>query len=103
MSRVLDWHMPENVVDQMNDVFVYEILLLEKFIRGRATGTHPTLLRHSTTGIETNNTHMSNSAAISRSRDCSSVGCHIGMSKHLTHNFIQDMKQEKSFENKPST
>ncbi len=42
MSRVLEWHMPENVVDpsQMNDVLVHEILLLEKFICGRATGTH---------------------------------------------------------------
>jgi hypothetical protein len=40
MSRVLEWHMPENVVDQMNDVLVHEILFFEKFIRGRATGTH---------------------------------------------------------------
>ena len=40
MSRVLEWHMPENVVDQMNDVLVQEILFLEKFVRGRATGTH---------------------------------------------------------------
>ncbi len=40
MSRNLEWHMPENVVDQMNDVLVHEILFLEKFIRGRATGTH---------------------------------------------------------------
>ncbi len=40
MSRVLEWHMPENVVDQMNDVLVHEILFLEKFIRRRATGTH---------------------------------------------------------------
>ena len=40
MSRVLEWHMPENVVDHMNDVLVHEILFHEKFIRGRATGTH---------------------------------------------------------------
>ncbi len=39
MSRVLEWYMPENVVDQMNDVLVHEILFLEKFIRGRATGS----------------------------------------------------------------
>ncbi len=32
--------MPENVVDQMNDLLVHEILFLEKFVRGRATGTH---------------------------------------------------------------
>ncbi len=31
---------------------------------------HPTRLRHSPTGIETDNTHLSDSAAISRSRDC---------------------------------
>ena len=63
MSQVLEWHMPENVVDQMNDVLVHEIIFLEKFVRGRVTGT--TRLRHSPTGIETDNTHMSNSAAIS--------------------------------------
>jgi hypothetical protein len=40
MSRVLEWHVPENVVDQMNDVLVHEILFLEKFICGRLTGTH---------------------------------------------------------------
>ena len=40
MSRVLEWHMPENVVDQMNYVLVHEILFHGKFIRGRATGTH---------------------------------------------------------------
>ncbi len=40
MSLVLEWHMPENVVDHMNDGLVHEILFHEKFIRGRATGTH---------------------------------------------------------------
>ena len=40
MSLVLEWNMPENVVDRMKDVLVHEILFLEKFIRGRATGTH---------------------------------------------------------------
>ncbi len=40
MRQALEWHMPENVVVQMNDVLVHEILFLEKFIRGRATGTH---------------------------------------------------------------
>jgi hypothetical protein len=40
MSRVLEWHMPENVVDHMNDVLVHEILFHEKIIRGRATGMH---------------------------------------------------------------
>ena len=43
MSRVLEWHMPENVVDQMNDVRVHEILFLEKYIRGRATATRAQL------------------------------------------------------------
>ncbi len=32
--------MPENVVDHMNYGLVHEILFHEKFIRGRATGTH---------------------------------------------------------------
>ena len=40
MSRVLEWHIPEYVIDHMNDVLVHEILFPEKFIRGRATGTH---------------------------------------------------------------
>jgi hypothetical protein len=40
MSRVLEWHMPETVVAQMNDVLVHEILFLEKFMRGKATGTN---------------------------------------------------------------
>ena len=40
ISRVLEWHMPENVVDQMNDVLVHEILFLQKFVCGRAIGTH---------------------------------------------------------------
>ncbi len=26
MSPVLEWHMPENVIDQMNDVVVHKIL-----------------------------------------------------------------------------
>ena len=40
MSRVLEWHMPEYVVDHMNNVLFQEILFPEKFICGRATGTH---------------------------------------------------------------
>ncbi len=43
-----------------------------------------TRIRHSRTGIETHNTHMSNSAEIRRSRDFSSVGCQIGMSTSLS-------------------
>ncbi len=38
MSR--EWHIPENAVDQRNDVLVQDIFFLDKFIRGRATGTH---------------------------------------------------------------
>jgi hypothetical protein len=40
MSRGFEWHIPENVVDQMNNVLVQDIFFLDKFIRGRATGTH---------------------------------------------------------------
>jgi hypothetical protein len=42
VTRVFEWHIPENVVDQMNDVLVHEILFLDKFTRasGRATGTY---------------------------------------------------------------
>ncbi len=39
-GRVFEWHIPENVVDQMNDVLVQDIFFLDKFIRGRATGSH---------------------------------------------------------------
>jgi hypothetical protein len=39
MSSLLEWHMPKNVVDQMNDVLIQEKLFLVKFIRGRATAT----------------------------------------------------------------
>jgi hypothetical protein len=39
-SRLSEWHIPENVVDLMSDVLVQEIFFLDKFARGRATGTH---------------------------------------------------------------
>ncbi len=48
---------------------------------------HQKRLRHSPTDLETDNTYMSNSAAIRRSREFSmfsSVWCHICMSKYLT-------------------
>jgi hypothetical protein len=40
LSRVLEWHIPDNVVDQTNDVLVQDIFFLDKFIRGRAAVTH---------------------------------------------------------------
>ena len=39
MSWVFEWHIPENFVDQMNDVLVQDTFFVDKFIRGRATGT----------------------------------------------------------------
>ncbi len=44
MRRVLEWHNPENVVDHnpenVDDDLVQDTFFLDKFIRGRATGTH---------------------------------------------------------------
>ncbi len=40
MSQVFEWHIPENVVDQINNVLVQGKFFFDKFIRGRATDTH---------------------------------------------------------------
>jgi hypothetical protein len=40
MGRVFEWHIPENIVDQINNVLVQDKFFLDKFIRGRATATH---------------------------------------------------------------
>jgi hypothetical protein len=40
LSRVFEWYIPENVIDQMNDVLVQDIFSLDEFICGRAIGTH---------------------------------------------------------------
>jgi hypothetical protein len=80
MSQVVEWHMPENVIDQINDVLVQEIFFLDKLIRGRATGTH------TKRGLGTAQQDLKQIilTCLSRSRDFSSVGCQIGLSKHWT-------------------
>ncbi len=60
-------------------------------------------LRHSPTGIETDNAYMSHSAAIRRSRDFSSVGCHIGMSKYLTRKGHTTLSKTWNRKNLPKT
>jgi hypothetical protein len=103
MSRGFEWHIPENVVDQMNDVLVEEIFFLDKFARGRATGMH-----NKSTQAQSNMQQNRQSLHIQFSCHKQAKGffkCHIGMSlkafdQYGTNNFIKNVKQEKPSDNK---